>query len=79
MALISTIDMMNGEKEREMRQTPDPDVVFPNKFKTPCFVKNVVRASNILIGDYTYYDDSVDPEAFEKIMSCSIGRSLETS
>ena len=34
--------------------------------KTSCFIKNVVTAPNILIGDYTYYDDPVDPTGFEK-------------
>ncbi|MBD2664788.1 chloramphenicol O-acetyltransferase [Richelia sinica FACHB-800] len=31
-----------------------------------CFIKNFVKASNIIIGDYTYYDDPVNPEDFEK-------------
>lgn len=45
---------------------PDPNVVFPNAWKTSCFIKNVVKASNIIIGDYTYYDDPVAPTEFEK-------------
>lgn len=45
---------------------PDPRVVFPNEYKTTCFIKNVVAAPNIEIGDYTYYDDPVDPAGFEK-------------
>lgn len=36
---------------------PDPNVIFPNEYHTSCFIKNVVTAPNILIGDYTYYDD----------------------
>ena len=32
---------------------PDPNQVFPNQYKTSCFIKNVVKAPNILIGDYT--------------------------
>lgn len=28
--------------------------------------KNVVTAPNIIIGDYTYYDDEIDPTGFEK-------------
>jgi virginiamycin A acetyltransferase len=31
-----------------------------------CFIKNFVKAANIIIGDYTYYDDPVNPEDFEK-------------
>ncbi|HIX56899.1 MAG TPA: hypothetical protein H9850_05450 [Candidatus Anaerobiospirillum pullistercoris] len=47
-------------------QIPDPNVVFPNEYKTSCFVKNVITAPNITVGDYTYYDDAVDPTGFEK-------------
>ncbi len=45
---------------------PDPNRVFPNQYKTSCFIKNVVTAPNILIGDYTYYDDPRDPTGFER-------------
>ena len=47
-------------------QIPDPNAVFPNECKTSCFIKNVVKAPNITIGDYTYYDDAVAPTEFEK-------------
>lgn len=49
-----------------MNQIPDPCAVFPNEYKTSCFIKNVVTAPNVQIGDYTYYDDAVDPTGFEK-------------
>lgn len=45
---------------------PDPNVIFPNEYKTSCYIKNVVTAPNIFIGDYTYYDDTHAPEDFEK-------------
>ena len=45
---------------------PDPNQVFPNAYKTSCFLKNVVQAPNVTIGDYTYYDDPQDPTGFEK-------------
>lgn len=45
---------------------PDPRVIFPNEYKTSCFIKNVVKAPNISIGDYTYYDDAVAATDFEK-------------
>lgn len=45
---------------------PDPDAVFPNQYGTSCYIKNVVTAPNIQIGDYTYYDDPVDPAGFER-------------
>ena len=49
-----------------MKQIPDPNRVFPNEYKTSCFLKNVVTAPNIFVGDYTYYDDPVDPTGFER-------------
>lgn len=49
-----------------MRKIPDPSAVFPNEYRTSCFIKNVVRAPNISVGDYTYYDDPVDPTGFER-------------
>lgn len=49
-----------------MLNTPDPNVIFPNEYGTSCFVKNVVHAPNIEIGDYTYYDDDTDPTGFER-------------
>ena len=49
----------------DMNRLPDPNAVFPNAFGTTCFLKNVVTAPNIFIGDYTYYDDPVDPTGFE--------------
>lgn len=44
---------------------PNPNDIYPNEYKTSCFIKNVVKAQNISIGEYTYYDDinSID---FEK-------------
>lgn len=49
-----------------MKNIPDPNVVFPNEYKTSCYIKNVITASNISVGDYTYYDDENDPTGFEK-------------
>ena len=48
-----------------MKNIPDPNVVFPNTYKTSCFLKNVVSSPNVFIGDYTYYDDPEDPTEFE--------------
>lgn len=47
-----------------MNPIPNPNEIFPNAYKTSCFIKNVVKAPNIIIGDYTYYDDA-DPTHFE--------------
>ena len=49
-----------------MNNIPNPNEVFPNEYKTSCFIKNVVTAPNIFIGDYTYYDDPISPTEFEK-------------
>ncbi len=46
---------------------PDPNVAFPlAHHKKMVFLKNIVTNPNIVVGDYTYYDDFVDPVSFEK-------------
>lgn len=46
---------------------PDPNVVHPMAgFPQVCFIKNTVTHPNISVGDYTYYDDPVDSENFER-------------
>lgn len=46
---------------------PDPTVHHPLPgFPQVCFIKNTVNNPNILIGDYTYYDDPEDSENFER-------------
>jgi virginiamycin A acetyltransferase len=48
-------------------QGPDPDTVHPmTGFPRVCFIKNTVSDPNIIIGDYTYYDDPVDSGDFER-------------
>ena len=49
-----------------MRDIPDPNTVFPNEYKTSCFLKNVITAPNIHVGDYTYYDDLEHPTEFQQ-------------
>ncbi|PWM71410.1 MAG: chloramphenicol acetyltransferase [Bacillota bacterium] len=51
---------------KEENFIPNPDALFPNEYKTSCFIKNAVKAKNVFIGDYTYYDDVSHPEEFEK-------------
>lgn len=53
-------------KSRFLGRIPDPNNVFPNDYKTSCFLKNVITAENISVGDYTYYDNSRDPTNFER-------------
>lgn len=47
---------------------PDPQTVYPLKdYKQLAFLKHFIKAPNIFIGDYTYFDDSKNgPEKFEQ-------------
>ncbi len=48
-------------------QYPDPKNPHPMQgFPQVCFIKNTVSNPNIIIGDYTYYDDLEDSENFER-------------
>ena len=45
----------------------DPQEKHPMKgFPQICFIQNTVSNPNIIIGDYTYYDDPEDSENFER-------------
>lgn len=46
---------------------PDKNIKFPlENYARLCFLKNVVKNPNIIVGDYTYYDDFENVENFEK-------------
>lgn len=46
---------------------PDPANPHPMEgFPQVCFIKNTVKNPNIIIGDFTYYDDPEDSENFER-------------
>jgi virginiamycin A acetyltransferase len=46
---------------------PDPNDKHPMRgFPQVCFIKNTVSNPNIVIGDFTYYDDPDDSENFER-------------
>lgn len=46
---------------------PDRNTVFPlENYKQLSFLKNIVTNPNIIVGDYTYYDDFEDVHNFEK-------------
>jgi virginiamycin A acetyltransferase len=46
---------------------PSPSEIHPMKgFPRVCFIKNTVSNPQIIIGDYTYYDDPDDSENFER-------------
>ncbi len=46
---------------------PDKNKKFPlSNYDRLCFLKNIVKNPNIIVGDYTYYDDFESVENFEK-------------
>ena len=47
---------------------PDPNQIYPlHPYNKLVFLKNFIKASNIHIGDYTYFDDKRHgPENFEE-------------
>ena len=46
---------------------PDKNIKFPlDNYDKLCFLKNIVKNPNIIVGDYTYYDDFENVENFEK-------------
>lgn len=48
-------------------QGPNPENKHPMEgFPQVCFIKNTVMNPNIIIGEYTYYDDPEDSEGFER-------------
>jgi virginiamycin A acetyltransferase len=48
-------------------QGPDKNLTYPLMgYNRLCFLKNIVKNPNIIVGDYTYYDDFESVENFEK-------------
>jgi virginiamycin A acetyltransferase len=48
-------------------QYPNKDQKFPlENYNRLCFLKNIITNPNIIVGDYTYYDDFEDVANFEK-------------
>lgn len=46
---------------------PDPSNTHPMEgFPQVCFIKNTVKNPNIIVGDFTYYDDPEDSGNFER-------------
>jgi virginiamycin A acetyltransferase len=46
---------------------PDPNRPYPMAdHRRVCFIKNFIKSPNIIVGDYSYYDDPIDPEGFER-------------
>jgi virginiamycin A acetyltransferase len=58
--------MKQISKIREMI-VPNKDIEFPlENYDKLCFLKNTIKNPNIIIGDYTYYDDFENVTNFEK-------------
>ena len=46
---------------------PNPDAVHPNEnIPNVCYIKNTITRPNIIVGEYTYYDDPENSEDFER-------------
>lgn len=46
---------------------PDKKTIYPLKnYNRLCFLKNIIKNPNIIVGDFTYYDDFEDVYNFEK-------------
>jgi virginiamycin A acetyltransferase len=46
---------------------PDPNTLYPIEGVTrTCYLKNIIKNPQIIVGDYTYYDDPEDIHNFER-------------
>jgi virginiamycin A acetyltransferase len=46
---------------------PDPNALYPIEgVERTCFLKNIIKSPQIIVGDYSYYDDPIDIHNFEK-------------
>lgn len=46
---------------------PDPNEIYPNNnIKQVVYIKNIITRKNIIVGDYSYYDDVNGAEHFEE-------------
>ncbi len=49
-----------------MKIYPNKDAIFPiDGYDKLCFLKNIIKNPNIIVGDYTYYHDFEDVHNFE--------------
>ena len=48
-------------------KAPNKEIKFPlENYERLCFLKNIISNPNIIVGDYTYYDDFENVKNFEK-------------
>lgn len=59
---MNSMTLTRSERNIKMNDIPSPDQIFPHACRTSCFIKNVIKAPNISVGEYTYYDDPIDPK-----------------
>ena len=53
---------------------PDPNKIHPNEnIQQIVYIKNVITRPNIIVGEYSYYDDVNGAERFEEHVT-QIGR-----
>lgn len=46
---------------------PDKNTIYPlSNYNRLCFLKNIIHNPNIIVGDYTYYDDMENVQNFER-------------
>ena len=58
---------MIGLTNESNKYGPLPNALYPMEgIKSLCYIKNIISNKNIIVGDYTYYDDFNNPEHFEK-------------
>lgn len=55
-----------------MQKIPNPNEIFPNEYRTSCFIKNVIKAPNIIVMI------TMIRQTLRKIMFSSIIRNLAT-
>ena len=44
--------------KREVWKIKNKDLIFPNEYKTSVYLKNIIKAKNIIVGSYSYYDSA---------------------
>lgn len=54
---------------------PHPNTIFPlNGITRLCFLENIIDNSNIIVGDFTYYDDFENVGNFKKNVKYHAGK-----
>lgn len=61
-----------------MQKIPNPNEIFPNEYRTSCFIKNVIKAPNILLAIIHTMMITMIRQTLRKIMFSSIIRNLAT-